>query len=465
MAFAAVMAMGGLWAVALIVAGDRLPLAAVAPALLPVGACALWVVLAAVSGSRRGMAVLLVLVAFGLSISFRVRDYGETGIDLQNGLKLLVWLLIPLIAIAQLPRMLPFLREPAILLAAGFATLSMASALWSQTPVYTAASALGLLSYLVLACLVTSIMSERMLTRVLLFSFFAFALLALAAALVVPERAWLVPTGYAGSERLQGLSGHPNVLGEQMAVMITLAVVARRQGMLDSATFLLCLVLGIIVLEATGSRTMLAAVALTWLVVWLRGRGMLALAGTGAAGVACILLVVVAMGSAPNAEALLAAISRSGSTWELLTLTGRTDLWQIALELVGQKPLLGWGYNGTEAIFVANVGRVFYGDPVNAHSMYLQTLVTLGLLGSLPLLALLVLVLKRVIARPDPAHDQIALLVVFIGLTEVAIAATPTALTLVFFIVLAREARQYLTPASAPMRTAKHESFTPQPAR
>lgn len=455
-ALLAVVMLAGLWALALFVAGERLPQIALAPAALLVVGLGLCLLMAVAAGSRQGIAALLVLVAFGLTISFRVREYGDTGIDLQNGIKLLVWLVIPLIALFHLRRIRPLLREPAILLGLGFALVALSSSFWSPAPLYTGASAFGLLSYLLLACLVTVHLQEEALIRILLFAFVAIAVLALASAVLLSERAWLASMHYVAPPRLQGLSGHPNVLGEQMAVLITLAAIARRQRLINRGVFFLCLVLGMVVLEATNSRTMLAAVLFAWVVVALRQRGLLALAFAALAGSASVILLAWASGYNPVPEALLVSFSRSGNTSELTTLTGRTELWQVAFELIRERPLLGWGYNGTEALFVSSVGRAFYGDPVNAHNMYLQAVVSLGLLGCLPLAFLLALLVKRMLVNPDPARDQFLLLVMIIGLAEVAIAATPVALTLVFFIFVVREASRLPKPSPLSIELPGH---------
>ena len=43
---------------------------------------------------RKGFAFLIILITLGFSISFRNRDLGETNLDVQNGVKLVFWLLI-----------------------------------------------------------------------------------------------------------------------------------------------------------------------------------------------------------------------------------------------------------------------------------------------------------------------------------------------------------------------------------
>ena len=461
----AIMAVGAVWAVGLFLGGDRVPALALAPGAVLAAAAGALLLLVAASGSRRGLAAMLIIVTVVLSISFRTRDYGNTGIDLQNGAKILVWLLIPLIALINHQRLTVFLRDPSILMVAGFAAVAFLSTLWSATPFYTGGAAVGLWSYLFLACLVVVALKERELLTVLLWSVAALGVLAVISAVLLPGNAWFVPVGSLADERLQGLSGHPNVLGEQMAVLITLSVIARRKGLINRGLFIAFLVLGFGVLEASGSRTMLAAVILAWAVVALRQRRLLGAAAAAITIVIFAFVLALAVGINPIPQSVLASLSRSGDTSEIVTLTGRTELWQVAWELIRAKPILGWGFNGTEALFVANVGRAFYGDPVNAHNMYLQTLATLGLVGSLPFFGLFFLAFKRMVTDPDPARDHFVLLVAIIGLAEVAIAGIPNVLSLVFLIFVARDACRILPTSQSSVQRPRDGSVSLEAAR
>lgn len=67
------------------------------------------------------------------------------------------------------------------------------------------------------------------------------------------------------------------------------------------------------------------------------------------------------------------------------TLTGRTDIWDIAIEMINQRPLLGYGYAafwlGSEGEYSAYVWSVVNWDPPNAHNGFLDLGLTLGYLG------------------------------------------------------------------------------------
>lgn len=409
--------------------------------LLPGALAGLALLLVIVAGAARGLPLatgaLFALTLAGLALTLRQRAYGETGLDWQNGVKLAVWLLIPAIALLRLRSLAPRLADPALALGLAYGGIALASALWSPTPAYTAANALGFIAYLLLAVMTVAALGRDRAVRLATLVLLAFVLAALAAGLLLPDMAWLPPGGEETAERLRGLSGHPNVLGQQAALLVILALAARRIGALAALPVFTAVAVGFGALLLTGSRTTLAATLVAALVVFLREHRLL-LPGLALAGLAALLgLFLAALGRFPDPGPLFNHLSRSGSLAEVTTLTGRTDLWAVTLDLVAARPWLGWGFNGTEALIVGSVGRAFEGDPVNAHNMILQSLLGLGLLGSLPGFALLALLARRFLVTPDPVRDRVVLLTAIVGLAEVGLFATPVMLTLVFFLAIA----------------------------
>src|SRR5690606_32533499 len=83
-----------------------------------------------------------------------------------------------------------------------------------------------------------------------------------------------------------------------------------------------------------------------------------------------------------NYEAIWTAISRDRPT-NFATLTGRTVWWEAALNVWGQHPWLGWGYSAggrfvaLESIHDASVSSI--------HSGYIEMLVGVGIVGTVPL--------------------------------------------------------------------------------
>lgn len=88
--------------------------------------------------------------------------------------------------------------------------------------------------------------------------------------------------------------------------------------------------------------------------------------------------------------------------------------------------------------------------------MYLQSLLSVGFLGSLPGFAYILLLVGRFVTHPDPTRDLITMFVLVVGLTEVSVFGVPVIVeTFFFYWVLAREAAKRLPVAGA--------SFEPGP--
>jgi O-antigen ligase len=90
------------------------------------------------------------------------------------------------------------------------------------------------------------------------------------------------------------------------------------------------------------------------------------------------LLLLLQLGLWYNAGSLLAVFGKDS------TLTGRTDIWVTTLDLIKQKPLLGWGYMATWVPTDPQIGAIRedlrWAVP-NAHSAYLDVALQLGLVG------------------------------------------------------------------------------------
>ena len=82
-----------------------------------------------------------------------------------------------------------------------------------------------------------------------------------------------------------------------------------------------------------------------------------------------------------NSDSVMGAVGRSSN------LTGRTEIWNLAISFIQQRPILGYGYSGfwlgasSESIIATRIMRgyaVYY-----SHNGYLEMLLTLGAIGLL----------------------------------------------------------------------------------
>jgi O-antigen ligase len=435
------LAVGLLW-VAILFLGPGRPALHLAPLVIVIAAIAAMVFAAASLGRPWAFMAILAFMIFGLSLSFREREPGEVGLDLQNGVKLFVWAALVGVAILNIRRLAPMMREPVVALAFVYAGFALASAAWSLTPTYSGAVAIGWVGNLALACLAVRTCGERAVMVLLVWSIGAFVAVGLAGLVFAPDIAWMPPSVEETEYRFRGFSGHPNVLAQQAGVLVTVAVVARRARYISRRLFVAALALGFATLVLTDSRTAMIAVIVAWGFVALRERGLGRLAVIAAVAVLVLVLTVFTVGGVTNIEDALGMFSRTGAGSEVLTLTGRTEIWTIAWERILQRPLLGWGYLATEELLLSSVGRTFYGDAINAHNMFVQSLLSVGFLGSLAGFAMIGLLVVRLFSRPDPVRDHVVVFMLISGMGEVEIFATPMLLTVSVFIILAREAER-----------------------
>lgn len=391
-------------------------------------------------------AMLFMFVLFALNLSFRQREIGVTGLDWQNGVKLAAWTIVLALAWGRRHRIAPFLKTPLLFLMGVYAFSTLVSASWSETPTYTFASAIGLFAYLALACIVIIELGFEATLRLTIWTLAAYVALGIVGAIAMPDIAWLPPSIEETTYRLQGFSGHPNVFGQQVGILITLTAIAYRSKVIGFVSFLVLLTLGVSSIAATGSRTTIAAVVVAWTIIVIRDRhytktfllaGMVAFAAT---------LFAAGVGALSDLDEHLADLSRTGTMSEIVTLTGRTEVWNVVWSLILEKPFLGWGYNGTEDLISASMPASFSGTAVNAHNMVLQHLVSVGFLGTLPVFLLIVLLIIRFLSAPDAARDQVMVFALCIGMGEVGISASPVLLTLTVFTFLARDAERDSRP-------------------
>jgi O-antigen ligase len=414
------------------------------PVLLPAGlaaaAAAAFLTYHAIRRERWALLLLMTSVV-ALSINFRVREYGATGLDWQNGFKLATWLLLALVCALNWRRVVGLWQDPVLGLLAAFTAIACLSASYSVVPAYSAACALSLAVYLAFGCLLATTFSEQQLVRWMIGCLTAYLLLNWVFTALAPT-AGILDTPYDGL-RLQGLSGHPNSLARQADVYLCLVIGGYFRGHLRRPWFFALLALGAVTVIATGSRTALLAVVGAAALVGLRHRRLL-LPGLAAMLMLGLLLFAVVP---------ISDFSRSGDSSEILTLTGRTQLWSFVLDKIMQHPILGHGLNSFEAAVVDD----WFGNPdagVATHNNFLEVLFSCGVVGFLPFMSALGVLVWRWLKHPNVLRDVFVLDLLISSLTEVdiALAIVPT---FVLFLLLAINAEpRGKTAAAAQVRYA-----------
>ena len=387
---------------------------------------------------RKGFAFLIILITLGFSISFRNRDLGETNLDVQNGVKLVFWLLIIGIAFFKIRTLTPLIASPSGYTLLILSILILASATWSERPLYSMACALGFTSYNALASMSLYEFSDDEFYQIICHSLLAFVGLGYITAILYPETAWLPPSVEETYSRLQGLAVNPNNFGRFAALLFLISLGIWTKERRTSLTLLLSMSAGLIGMGLSGSRTALVASIFTATFVSFRNHPLFRFAILSAIILFTALLFLMSYGVTLNT--VFRSLSRTGLESEVFTLTGRTDLWSTALEMIRERPLFGWGFNSTEEHFSLLFNQDFYGTPVNPHQMLLHLTLGVGTIGAVLALIIIALRMKTIFTEPDALNDMMILYILIYGLTEVDLFGTPLFTSLIFFRISLKDA-------------------------
>lgn len=382
---------------------------------------------------RIGLILIIILITCGLSISFRERDLGDTSLDFQNGVKFTLWFLILVVALFNIGKLTPLITSPSGYALSLLTILALTSAAWSEKPLYTFACAVGFASYNLFAAISLYEISDEEFYKIIRHSLLGFVGLGFVGALISPESVWLPPSIEETSYRLQGFAANPNNFGRIAALLFLLGLGAWTTEKRRTVTMALSIGLGLAGLILSGSRTALAASLLASIFVLFRKTQFFRSTLLSLALLSITLLFFMSYGM--SLATLFKTISRTGLESEVFTLTGRTDLWSAALEMIAERPLFGWGFNSTEEHFSLLFNQDFYGTPINPHQMLLHLTMGTGLIGAFLALSLFAFRIKNLFERPNTLDDLLTLFILIYGLTEVDLFGTPLFTSLIFFRV------------------------------
>lgn len=199
----------------------------------------------------------------------------------------------------------------------------------------------------------------------------------LAVAVIAPQWAFYGSTSTAIAAfhaRLAGLTSHPNALGGLAALALAITIwpgISSRHRMLVVPPALGALYLSE---SKTAWVSAITAALIWWIFRSLNGRRAPFKSAT----------LVVIVGVALTFSVLMmetgAAAMDSGTSENLTTLTGRTAVWAVSIDLWRNRPILGYGQEAWSEDWREQYDLAFAGQ---AHNQFIQALVQTGLLGLL----------------------------------------------------------------------------------
>ena len=404
--------------------------------LIPLGlvcaALAAWLVLAAACGSQAAMMIYFGLLAFLIDAQFRVRGAGDIQGDWQSALKFLIWLGAGVIGAPHLPSLRRLLSHPGSGLWLAYITVALVSSMYSPAAGYSFGCAFALLCLFAFSFALIEVLSEAQLLWTLAISLTIFNIGGWVVFFAIPELGTSAAWTTSGlMMRMCGLAGQATNLGALCTTAVGAVFILWWTGRCKSPAAMLLGGFAVATLAKSDARTAeIATMAAIGLVLVSRSRGLVIGGSLLATGVVIMLQLFP---SIPGA--LGAAFSRSGDPTEVYTLTGRLDIWDFAWEQIKLSPIIGYGYNSSKVVLGSHIGFENGLMVDSAHNLYLQNLLSVGCLGLLPLIGVLLYLAYRCFRRPVPIVLYVLITILISSISDTdSIGTTPTLLTVLFFI-------------------------------
>lgn len=342
-----------------------------------------------------GVAFLLLLIA---QTKFRRRPPTASAsgeLDAQVALELGLFAAIAAISVFAASSKAFRARRPTTteLLLGAYVGLALVSALWSLTPMVTAVKSVQIAILYALGLTAVRVLGPegtlRALARAVVPYVVVFSLIALA---VPGTRSLAIQPVHM--QRFSWFYLHP--IGAAMytgaAIIAVYTAHAYRSGARDTGAALRAgaVLLGLaVVLLLTRTRGPMIAVLAGAGALVVRSRAPRWLVAAAAATVLVVAAVYVNAGAsfidwigANSHNPVIGFLLRDQTAGDIAEFSGRDELWKAAGRLFAAQPILGYGYGGARLLLLD--AAPWAGD---AHNALMQSVLDVGTLGSLPLLA------------------------------------------------------------------------------
>ncbi|MFC0201932.1 O-antigen ligase family protein [Paracoccus rhizosphaerae] len=309
----------------------------------------------------------------------------------QRTLQLLllpVYLITMLVAARHPRQLLSALRGN--LLFALLVALPFLSTLWSVSPSITLRRAIGLALSVLLAYVVATRFTPRQFLLIVVAVLGTSMVCSLLLAVLAPQMAYM-PVGH----ELRGVFNHKNVLGWNAAICVLATAnlaVDRTANLRGLATILLIASFCCLVLSGSSTALVVSAASGFFTLVYILLRQ-----SRGATRIVLILIAAQVVLVASVSINLLVELLAEGVDKDP-SLTGRVPLWSLVDQNIMRRPLLGHGYQAfwTEGNGEAwNIWTELAWIAPHAHNGFRDWMLSCGIIGTIPLLAMLWRVLSR----------------------------------------------------------------------
>jgi hypothetical protein len=306
-----------------------------------------------------------------------------------------------------------FVWRPSWLLLA-LPALAVLSAAWSLAPTVTLGFAFELVAMALLGTLTAAIVrADPRLGQSLVRRTLRYALVGLAVLCVIGlifRSDWAPADVANGAPRFTWPGGHPLVAGAEAGLGILVIVFGgRRETRFSWLSCIVLLALFGVCLYLASARTALAGLAVSGLFgYWFasKGSGLAARIG-GAAAIGAAIFVLVTSFGGPITQ----YVYRGQSQQRVYALNGRVGVWTFALQQLHSpgRWLAGYGLGGTRVLLASS-----FTWAADTHSAWLETLLSLGLVGVVIAAALVAMLAVRLFRGPPGSLTSRVLPILFV---------------------------------------------------
>jgi O-antigen ligase len=231
-------------------------------------------------------------------------------------------------------------------------------------------------------------------------------------------------------KRMAGLS-HPNTLGQFSAITIVLGIILfinyRQRGYFR--VLIVAMAVGALAMSLSRASIIACIVSLAYVYrhVVFRPQNRIWFLWLTAAAIVMLMVVSTQVDVGRAIRSRLASLSKSGDTQELVTATGRLEIWNQSIKLIGARPLTGYGAASSKDL-LDEYSRY-------THNMLLNVALSTGILGGLTMLLMMLSRIKLLWIRSNPIADGLAVLILVNGLVENVIFSTLCGLPTIAWLV------------------------------
>jgi O-antigen ligase len=362
--------------------------------------------------------------AFLTPINFtRLGLSSDSGVDIGKWVVLAPFWLAPIVIVAFSRSLASRLVAPGIRYVVAWAAWMVVSAAWSNQPVTGALAAVSSLSMVAFTIWFVDRFGWEL--------FVGLTALGLAVSLAA-GLVWSVVVGAdsTSATRFAGLASTATEQGVTASVAVVLGMIVWKRF---RRVAFAAVALGVVSMLLADSRAaMMATVAAGLVLLSRRLRFAQMGALIGVAGLIAVLFLTLTAGNRND---------RYSTTEELVTLTGRTEVWGVTIARIADRPIVGHGAGSSEGLFSQTVadGDMWW-PAYGAHNVALATLLEGGLVAGVLFAGAILSVVGRVRGRPELIALLVALgvngiteglverpRVTLLALAAVTAAATPAA--------------------------------------